>query len=53
MSLAPEDRWPVFSAVGVILPIAWTKLTKDVYIKLTLRFLSEIEYLILQVSACH
>lgn len=53
MSLAPEDRWPVFSAVGVILPIAWTKLTKDVYIKLTLRFLSEIKYLILQLSACH
>lgn len=53
MSQTTEGPWPVFSSVGGILPIAWTKLTKDVYIKLSLRFLSEVEYLILQVSGCH
>lgn len=53
MSQSPEGRCPVFPSVGGILPIAWTKLSKDIYIKLCLRFLSEAEYLILQVSACH
>lgn len=52
MSQTPEGSWPVFSSVGGILPIAWTKLSKDFCVKLCLRFLSEVEYLILQVSGC-
>lgn len=53
MSQTPESRWPVFSSVRGILPIASTKLSKNFYVKLCLKFLSEVKYLILQVNACH